>query len=159
LNTPVLVIDLDTMDANIAALAAFARQHGKNLRPHSKTHKSPEIARRQIAAGALGICCAKLGEAEAMVDHAIPGVLITSPVVTSQGIERLMALNQRATGLMQTADNPANVAALQAAAADSGTTLSIVVDIDPGMHRTGVSDDSQLVKLAKQIADAKHLRF
>src|SRR3569832_721613 len=128
LNTPVLVIDLDTMDANIAAMAAFVRRHGKNLRPHSKTHKSPEIARRQIAAGALGICCAKLGEAEAMVDHNIAGVLITSPVVTPQGIERLMALNQRATGLMQTADNAGNVAALDAAAAESGATLKVVVD-------------------------------
>jgi D-serine deaminase-like pyridoxal phosphate-dependent protein len=159
LNTPVLVIELEAMEANIAAMAAFARQHGKNLRPHSKTHKSPQIAQRQIAAGALGVCCAKLGEAETMVDHAIKGVLITSPVVTPQGIERLIALNQRATGLMQTADNPANVAALEAAAAEAGTILHLVVDIDPGMHRTGVSDDAQVVKLARQIADAKHLRF
>ena len=159
LNTPVLVIELDTMDANIAAMAAFARQHGKNLRPHSKTHKSPEIARRQIAAGALGVCCAKLGEAEAMVDHNIAGVLITSPVVTPQGIERLMALNQRAAGLMQTADNAGNVAALDAAAAEAGARLNVVVDIDPGMHRTGVSDDPQVVKLARQIAEAGHLNF
>jgi len=159
LNTPVLVIDLDTMDANIAALAAFARQHGKNLRPHSKTHKSPEIARRQIAAGALGICCAKLGEAEAMVDHSIPGVLITSPVVTPQGIERLIALNSRSMDLMQTVDNADNVAALDKAAAEAFTRLSVVVDIDPGMHRTGVSDDGEVIRLARQINRAKHLSF
>jgi D-serine deaminase-like pyridoxal phosphate-dependent protein len=163
LNTPVLVIDLAAMDANIATLAAFARRHGRNLRPHSKTHKSPQIAQRQIDAGALGVCCAKLGEAEAMVDHNIGGVLITSPVVTPQGIERLIALNQRVAagpgGLMQTVDNPANIAALEAAAAKAGATLDLVLDIDPGMHRTGASDDSQVVKLARQIANAKHLRF
>jgi D-serine deaminase-like pyridoxal phosphate-dependent protein len=159
LNTPVLAIDLAAMDANIAALAAFAQRHGKNLRPHSKTHKSPHIARRQIAAGALGVCCAKLGEAEAMVEAGIVGVLITSPVVTPQGIARLVALNRQATGLMQTADNPSNIAALDAAASGAGIPLSVVLDIDPGMHRTGVSDDGQVVQLAQQIAEAKHLRF
>ncbi len=159
LNTPVLVIELEAMERNIAIMAAFSRQHGKNLRPHSKTHKSHEIARRQIAAGALGICCAKLGEAEAMANATIPGILITSPVVTPQGIERLVALNQRSKGLMQTTDNAGNVAALDAAAAEAGTTLSLVVDIDPGMHRTGVSDDPQVVRLARQITDAKHLHF
>ncbi len=163
LNTPVLAIDLEVMEANIAAMAAFAGRHGRKLRPHSKTHKSPQIARRQIEAGALGVCCAKLGEAEAMVEAGIAGVLITSPVVTRQGIERLVALGQRAAtgpgGLMQTVDNPANIAALQAAAAEAGTALDLVLDIDPGMHRTGVSDDDQVVRLARQIADSRHLRF
>lgn len=159
LNTPVLAIELEAMDANIAALAGFARDHGANLRPHSKTHKSPQIARRQIEAGALGVCCAKLGEAEAMVEAGIGGVLITSPVVMPQGIARLVALNRQATGLMQTADNPGNIVALDAAAAAAGTVLSVVLDIDPGMHRTGVSDDDQVGRLARQIAAATHLRF
>lgn len=159
LNTPVLIVDLAVLDANIAVMADLARRHGVRLRPHSKTHKSPEIARRQIAAGAIGICCAKLGEAEVMVEAGIAGVLITSPVVTAMGIERLIELNRRAQGLIASVDNPANVDALAAAAGADGTALSLVVDIDPGMHRTGVPDDDEVVALADRIAATPSLRF
>ena len=82
LNTPALVLDLEMLDRNIAEMAAFAKAHGIALRPHSKTHKSADIARRQIAAGALGVCCAKLGEAEALAEQGIESLHITSPVVT-----------------------------------------------------------------------------
>ena len=93
LNTPALVLDLDMLDRNIAEMAAFAKAHKVKLRPHSKTHKSADIARRQIAAGALGVCCAKLGEAEALAEAGIESLHITSPVVTPQAIARLIALN------------------------------------------------------------------
>ncbi|HEX2885316.1 DSD1 family PLP-dependent enzyme [Vineibacter terrae] len=159
LNTPALVLDLDMLERNIAAMAAFARAHGIALRPHSKTHKSPDIARRQIAAGALGNCCAKLGEAEVMAEAGIGGLLITSPVVSAPAIERLMALLARNPDLMVTADHPDNVAALARAAAAAGRSLSVVVDIDPGMHRTGVASPEAALALARQIAAAPALRY
>src|SRR5690349_13491504 len=105
LQTPALVIDLDVMERNIAKMAEHAKKHGISLRPHSKTHKSIEIAKRQIAAGALGQCCAKLGEAEALAEGGIDSILLTSPVVTEGGITRLMVLNARMTNLMVTCDN------------------------------------------------------
>src|SRR5579863_1858071 len=106
LQTPALVIDLDVFERNLARMADFARMRGIALRPHAKTHKSGEIARRQIAVGALGVCVAKLGEAEALADTGVDALLITSPVVTEAGIERLMALNMRVKDLMATCDNP-----------------------------------------------------
>ena len=115
LNTPVLVVDQDALDRNIARMADFAAANGLNLRPHAKTHKSAAIARRQIAAGALGQCCAKLGEAEALADSGIEGILITSPILSAPGIERLVALNERAERLMCVADNPVGARAIAAA--------------------------------------------
>jgi 3-hydroxy-D-aspartate aldolase len=159
LNTPALVIDIEALDANIAAMAAFARQHKIALRPHSKTHKSADIARRQIEAGALGVCCAKLGEAEALSEAGIGGLHITSAVVTPQGIERLMALNASTRGLSIVADNAQNIDALDRAAAASGQNLNVILDIDPGMHRTGVWNDADVITLAKRIEAAKALHF
>src|SRR5256885_4575236 len=86
LNTPVLVVDREALDRNIARMAEYARARGIALRPHAKTHKSVDIARRQVAAGALGVCCAKLGEAEALADGGIASLLLTSPVVSQAGI-------------------------------------------------------------------------
>ena len=91
LNTPALVVDLDALERNIATMAAFARAAGVTLRPHAKTHKSAAIARLQIAAGAVGVCCAKLGEAEALTDAGVDGILITSPVVGAPAVARLAA--------------------------------------------------------------------
>ena len=88
LNTPVLVLDRQALDRNIAAMAELAARHGVGLRPHAKTHKSIDIAQRQIGAGALGVCCAKIGEAEALADGGISGILITSPVAAPRAIER-----------------------------------------------------------------------
>ena len=112
LSTPALVLDLDVLDANIASLARHARTAGYGLRPVAKVHKSVEIARRQIAAGGLGVCCATLAECEVMVDGGIPGVLLFSPVVTRPKLERLAALNARAKGLIVATDDPANAAQL-----------------------------------------------
>src|SRR4051812_29097510 len=92
LQTPALVIDLDVMERNIARMAAHARQNDIALRPHAKTHKSVEIARRQMEAGALGVCVAKLGEGEALAEGGIDRILVTSPVVTGAGIARVLAL-------------------------------------------------------------------
>jgi D-serine deaminase-like pyridoxal phosphate-dependent protein len=159
LNTPALVLDLEMLDRNIAAMAAFARQHDIKLRPHSKTHKSLHVARRQMAAGAVGICCAKLGEAEALGAGGIEKLLVTSPVVTPQAITRLIALNEAIAELMVVVDHSENVEALSVAAARSGKPLRIIVDIDPGVHRTGVASPAAVVVLAQQVSRSGFLRF
>ncbi len=158
LNTPVLVVDLDALTRNIAAMAAFAKRHAIALRPHSKTHKSPEIARRQIAAGAIGICCAKIGEAEVLADGGVDtGLHITSPVVSTPAIARLVALNARTTGLMCVVDNIANVRAIGAAA--EGKPLEILIDVDPGIHRTGVTSPEAAVAVLATIRAETGLRY
>jgi len=159
LNTPALVIDGDALDRNIAAMAAFAKQAGLTLRPHAKTHKSVQIARKQMAAGALGVCCAKIGEGEALADGGINAILITSPVVTPQAIARLAALHERIGDLMVVADNPDNVDALARAFAEASRPLPVIVDIDPGIRRTGVASPEAAVALARKIAAANALRF
>jgi D-serine deaminase-like pyridoxal phosphate-dependent protein len=159
LNTPALVIDRDALERNIAAMAAFARENGLALRPHAKTHKSVEIARLQMAAGALGVCCAKLGEAEALANDGINAILITSPVVTPQAISRLVALHERIGDLMVVADHPDNVDTLAYATREASRPLPIVVDIDPGIRRTGVASPEAAVALAERIASHASLRF
>ena len=159
LNTPALVLDLEMLDRNIAEMAAFAKAHGVALRPHSKTHKSADIARRQIAAGALGVCCAKLGEAEALAEQGIESLHITSPVVTPQAIDRLMALNGKVEGLMVVVDHPANVEALDAAAGKAGRKLTVIIDIDPGLHRTGVATPDGVVELVRKVVGSKNLVY
>ena len=147
LPTPALLIDVAAMERNIAAMAAFARSRGVALRPHAKTHKSAEIARRQIAAGAVGICCAKLGEAEALAAEGVEDIHLTSPVVTRGGIARLTALAAKIR-LSVVADHPDNVRAL------AGCGATLFIDIDPGVHRTGVTSAEAAVALARAIAEA-----
>jgi 3-hydroxy-D-aspartate aldolase len=159
LNTPALVVDVDALDRNIAAMAGFAAGAGLKLRPHAKTHKSADIARRQIAAGALGVCCAKLGEAEALADEGIEGLLITSPVVGAPAVERLVALAAKAPTLMAACDHPDAVAAIGAAAKAAGVRLTLLVDVDPGLRRTGVADAPAALALARQIDAHPQLTF
>jgi D-serine deaminase-like pyridoxal phosphate-dependent protein len=151
LATPALVIDLDRLEENIARMSRHARAKNIALRPHAKTHKCAEIARRQIAAGATGICVAKLGEAEALADAGIVSILITSPVVTQRGIERLMALNARVGELMAVCDNPVTAERLAAAAKACGKPLGLLIDIDPGMGRTGIAPDETAVALVRAV--------
>ena len=160
LNTPALLIDRGALDRNIAAMARFAEQHGLKLRPHAKTHKSPDIAGLQYAARAVGICCAKIGEAEAMADHGVTkGLLITSPVVSPPAVARLAALNLRTEELMCVADSPAAVAALAMAANATGKPLNLVIDIDPGAHRTGVGSAEAAIALHRAIVREPHLTY
>lgn len=155
LNTPALIIDADALERNIAKMAAFAKAAGLTLRPHAKTHKSAAIARLQRAAGAVGVCCAKLGEAEALTDAGVEGILITSPVVGAPAVQRLAALATHATGLMASVDHPDAVAALAA----TGVPMTLLVDIDPGIHRTGVASPEAALALARQIDAAPSLTF
>jgi 3-hydroxy-D-aspartate aldolase len=156
LNTPVLVVDRDALDRNIHRMAELARKHGVALRPHAKTHKSVDIAKLQIAAGAVGVCCAKLGEAEALAEGGIESILITSPVVAPPALARLKALNERIRDLAVVVDNPANVTAL---ASVVSRPLTVLIDIDPGIRRTGVGSAAAAVELFKVIGQHKNLRY
>jgi len=159
LMTPALLIELGAMERNIARMADYCRKHGVNLRPHAKTHKSAIIARMQIAAGALGVCAATLGEAEALADRGIPGVLITSPVIGEAKIDRLVALNARADGLKVAADNAANIEALSQAAGAAGKPLEVFVELDIGTHRTGARTADAALAAARQISRSNSLVF
>ncbi len=158
-NTPVLVIELDALERNIATMARFAKDRGLALRPHAKTHKSVDIAKRQLAAGAVGVCCAKLGEAEAMADGGIGAILITSPVVSAPAIERLIALNARIPDLRVVVDNADNVAALDRAAEAQGKRLQVLIDVDPGIRRTGVPSPEAATEIGTRIIAAHALQY
>lgn len=157
LATPALVLDLDIFERNVAKMADHCKRNGLNLRAHAKTHKCVEIAKAQIAAGAIGQCCAKLGEAEQMGAGGIESIVITSPVVTAQGIARAMALNAKISDLMLTVDNPENATALAAAAKAAGKPLKVLVDLDPGLHRTGIAAGEPVLALGKQVHADEHL--
>lgn len=159
LNSPVLVIDRDALQRNIQTMAAFAAARGVALRPHAKTHKSAHIARLQIEAGAVGICCAKLGEAEALAAAGnVQNILITSPVVSAPAIARLIALHEKIEGLAVVVDNPDNVEALAGANCTS-RALPVYVDIDPGIRRTGVGSPEAARDLALGIQANTTLSF
>ena len=159
LNTPSLIVDLDILDENIAKMARLCAANAIALRPHAKSHKSLAIARRQLAAGAVGICCAKLGEAEIFAAGGIDPILITSPVVTGEGGRRLAALNRSCPELMIVTDNAANFDLLAAAAAASERPLAIILDLDVGQHRTGIAPGADAIALARMIAATPGLRF
>src|SRR6476661_5542604 len=113
LDTPSVIVDLDVLERNIAEMAAVAVAEGVRLRPHIKTHKTPEIARMQLAAGAVGITCAKLGEAEAMADGGVNDIFICYPLVTERKAQRLAALARRPGMTVSTiVDSPEGIAAL-----------------------------------------------
>ncbi len=138
LDTPCLVLDRDILEANIQNMQGHAAAWGKQLRPHAKTHKCTRIARMQAEAGCVGICAAKVSEAEILVQEGCRGVLVTSPVVTGQKIRRLLACASIAPDLMVVVDHPENAQGLSRAAVEQGLTLNVLVDLDPGMGRTGV---------------------
>src|SRR5204863_491085 len=110
--TPALLLDLDRFERNVHRMAEHVARHGKQLRPHAKTHKCPEIARRQIASGARGVACAKVGEAEVLARAGIRGLLITTEIVVPAAIRRLMHLVSEAPDTLIVVDHPDNVAAL-----------------------------------------------
>src|SRR3569623_1445118 len=143
LNTPALIVDLEALDANIAAMAAWAREAGVALRPHAKTHKSAEIGKRQIAAGAVGLCCAKLGEAEALAAEGIESILLTSPVVAPQleygGVQFYCGSQQHIAAYADRraaiADRTTYLETVIAALRDAGLAPPVVTGGGTGTHR------------------------
>ena len=159
LSTPALLLDLDVLERNITLMAEQLAAAGHGLRPVAKIHKSVAIARRQIAAGALGVCCATLAEAEVMVDGGIPGVLLFSSVVGPAKIQRLAELNARADGFIVAIDDPDNALQLADAAARSGTRLKVLVDFEIGGRRTGLAAIDAVCALARLVADHEWLEY
>jgi 3-hydroxy-D-aspartate aldolase len=157
--TPALLLDADRFDRNLARMAARVREAGKNLRPHAKTHRCPEIARRQVAAGALGVACAKLGEAEVMARAGVRGLLITTEVVAPAAVRRLTRLTGEAQDTMVVVDHPDNVHALARAAAEDGVTLNVLVDVHVGARRTGAEPGDPALALGRLVAEQRHLRL
>jgi D-threonine aldolase len=153
--TPALILDRAALARNIAAMAAFAADRGLALRPHAKTHKSADIARLQIEAGAVGLCCAKLGEAEALAEQGVGDIHLTSPVVAPAALARLAALAGRIR-LSAVVDHPDAAAALDDALQ---TPLDVLIDVDPGTRRTGVASAEAAVALARVIASGAKLRL
>lgn len=159
LATPALVVDLPAFERNVEAMQAHCERAGLKLRAHAKTHKSVTIAQRQIAAGAVGQCCAKIGEAEALAESGIDGLLITSPVVTAQGFARIAKLNTKLNEFMIVADSAVCVDGYASAARASGKRLGVLVDVDIGLHRTGVLPGEKSLELAKHIEASPDLQF
>ena len=157
--TPALVLDLDALSANLAAMASRCRAAGIGLRPHVKSHKSTRIAHLQIANGAVGVCCATVDEAEAMASAAVPGILLTSPIVSEDKIERMVSIASSAPDFSLVADDAGVVAALNQAAQRQPIRLKVIVDLDVGHHRSGVLDPASVVVLAAAIASSSNLVF
>ena len=138
IDTPALVIDLDAMARNLAAMAAYASQRGLRLRPHAKTHKSAAIAQLQMAAGAVGVCVQKLSEAEALADRGVPDIYISNEIVDAAKLARLAVLAGRIR-LAIAVDSHTGIARLAAALKAQGTQADVLVEIDVGQGRCGVA--------------------
>jgi 3-hydroxy-D-aspartate aldolase len=157
--TPALLLDLDAFEGNLQLMADHVKASGKRLRPHAKAHKCVEIARRQIAAGAIGVCVATVAEVELMSRAGIPGLLLTSPLADPLKMARVIA-----TGAMVVVDHVDQVGWYHAAARSADRTIDVLIDLDVGDHRTGASSTAQAIEIAKGInaindARASHLRF
>ena len=158
IDTPALLLDLDRFERNASKISDFLRARGVGWRPHSKAHKSPAIARRQMQLGANGITCAKVSEAEVMVDHGIPSILVANEQGRRQKFDRLAALNRRAE-VITCADSPADVGMASAAALAAGVEIPLLVDLNVGMERTGVAPGEAARDLARLIDKTTGVRF
>jgi D-serine deaminase-like pyridoxal phosphate-dependent protein len=157
--TPALLLDLDRFERNVQRMAAHVKAAGKKLRPHSKTHKCPEIARRQIAAGAVGVCCAKVGEAEVMAAHGIRNLLITTEVVGPEKIGRLVGVLGLAPETMVVVDHHDNVRELATAMGRAGLVLNVLVDVEVGGRRTGVEPGEAALDLGRRVMAERSLNL
>jgi len=159
IETPALLLDLDALEANIRTMAEFFAGRKARLRPHFKTHKSPAICRLQVAAGAVGVCCATLSEAEVVLAAGIRNVLIANQIVHPAKIARLANLARSDASIGVCVDDARNVEMLSAAAARAGSTLDVLVEVDVGMGRCGVATAEEALELARLVAAAPGLRF
>ncbi len=158
LPTPAPLVDLDLLEANIATMADFFRGRPAHIRPHAKTHRAPAVARRQVAAGAPGVTCAKVSMAEAMVDGGIDDVYIANEVVSPPAVERLCALAARAR-VAVAVDDAGNVAQLAAAASARGVRIGVLVELDAGVGRCGSRPGEPALALAETVARAPGLEL
>jgi D-serine deaminase-like pyridoxal phosphate-dependent protein len=159
LPTPALLVDLDALEFNLRAISDHCKGRGCAARPHAKTHKCPEIAKLQVAAGARGVSVATVPEAEAMVAAGVRGVLLTSPIVEPGKIARTVKLAREAGAVMLSVGHPREVELLGEAAEAEKTTVDVLVDLDVGDHRFGILPGPPAVDLARQIAKRPRLRL
>lgn len=158
LETPVAIVDMDRLEANIARLQAYLDEHGLVNRPHIKTHKIPAIAQMQLAAGAAGITCQKLGEAEVMAQAGITDIFLPYNILGAAKLARLMRLAAQVR-MSVTADSATTIHGLADAARQAGQVLPVLVEFDTGMGRCGAQTPAIAAGLARLIADSSHLRF
>lgn len=158
LDTPALLVDLDRLERNIERMKSLVAGTGVALRPHVKTHKCPQVARMQIAAGARGVCCAKLAEAHAMAAGGIQDLLVTTPIAGEVKLRRLVELARQAR-LSVVADDEQAIRALSQAAHAAGVSVAVVVEVNVGQDRCGVPPGPQAARLAQLIAKSPGLRF
>jgi D-serine deaminase-like pyridoxal phosphate-dependent protein len=158
IDTPALVVDVDVLERNLDLMANAVRGAGVALRPHAKSHKCPEIAHAQIERGAVGICCQKVGEAEAFVAAGIRDVLVTNEIVTAPKLRRLAEMAKTAkVGVL--ADDGMVVPSIGAAATEAGVSIDVLVEIDVGAKRCGVAPGAPAVRIAEAIARTPGLAF
>ena len=157
-DTPALLLDLDAFERNLDRLDATLRGIPVRVRPHSKSHKCPEIALRQLAHGAVGVCCQKVSEAEAMVEGGVPDVLVSNEVVGAPKIARLAALAKRAR-VAVLVDDAGNAAELDEAARRAGIALEVLIEVNVGANRCGIAPGQPVVALANRIVSLDNLRF
>lgn len=157
-DTPSLLVDLDAFERNLKTMADYVAAAGVRLRPHAKTHKSPFIGRKQMQLGAVGLCCQKVSEAEAMVEGGIPDVYVSNEVVGARKLDRLAALAHQAR-VMVAVDNERAIEALGVAARKAGVTIRTLVEIDVGANRCGVEPGAPAVALAERVAREQGLNF
>ena len=158
LDTPVPIVDIDRLEANIERLQAYLDQHEIANRPHIKTHKIPEIARMQVDAGAVGITCQKVSEAEVMADAGFEDIFIPYNILGESKLRRLMALASRVR-VSVTADSEFTVRGLSQAAQEAALTLPVLVECDTGAQRCGVQSPGEAAELARLIASLPNLHF
>jgi 3-hydroxy-D-aspartate aldolase len=157
--TPALLVDIEAFDSIVERMASLAKASGKKLRPHAKAHKCIEVAKRQIAAGAIGVCAATVPEAELLVETGIPGVLLTSPLADSRKMTRIAVLASIAPDLMVVVDHVDQLRWYAQAVSGAGTALNVLIDLDLGDHRTGILPGEPVLQLARKIVDTPNLRF
>ena len=157
LDTPAILVDLDIVDANIARMAAFARRTGLALRPHIKTHKSLAMARRQMEAGAVGVCCATASEAEVLIMGGVRDVLLAYPLVGAAKFARIAPLFDRGELTLVT-DSKSVTADYRQLAQNIGRPISIIVEVDSGMNRVGI-DPRSVVEVVKDVTRGNDLTF
>ncbi len=158
LDTPAAVVDLDAMEDNISRLAEYCKEHGLKQRPHTKTHKIPAIAHMQVDAGAVGITVAKVGEAEVMAAGGLKDIFIAYPVIGDIKQERLARLANQVT-ITTACDSREGIEGLSRHAREENSTIKILVDVDSGLHRTGVATIEDAVELAKLVDQLPNLEF
>jgi D-serine deaminase-like pyridoxal phosphate-dependent protein len=157
--TPALLLDLDAFESNIRVIADHCQSHNCAARPHAKTHKCVDIARRQVAAGARGVAAATVPEAEAMSQAGIKGVLLTSPILEPEKIARMVKLANRGGEVLLAVGHPREAELLSEAAAAANTKVDVLLDLDVGDHRFGILPGPAAVELARQIARSSALRL